>query len=333
MRNTVQARKVLAIIVVAALLLFVQTGYLLVRPGSAENLAQFVAVVNGEGEHEGTFYLVTVTQQGASPALLLFGLANPIVDVRPKRETIPPQMDPDEYRELMRQWMEESQNLAKVIALRRYGIEVPIDSDGVEVVEVGVDSPAENILKAGDVIRSVDGKNVRLAEELVDQVQSRTIGETVELELIRGGETIIVSVPTITHTEQPERAAIRVMVKTLNWQPQLPVEIDIQVGEITGPSAGMMFVLEILNQLDPRDLTGGYGIAGTGTINLKEEVGSIGGVRQKVRASENAGARYFLVPEENYEEALTAVRNIELVPVSTLEEVMRFLEDIAVNNQ
>ncbi|MDW7651052.1 MAG: PDZ domain-containing protein [Bacillota bacterium] len=329
MRKIQQARKILAIIIIAGLLLFARTGYLLVRPGSAENLTNFVSVDNGDKDHRGKFFLVTVSQQSASPVLLLYGLINPIIDVQQRREAIPPNMDPEEYRELMQKWMQESQNLAKVIALRRHGIEVPIDSDGVEVVDVGDDSPAKEILQPGDVILSVDGREVLLAEDLVNQVQTRPIGEPVDLEILRDGQKKSVSISTTSHTEQPQKAAIRVLVQTLNWQPQLPVEIEIEVGEITGPSAGMMFVLEILNQLDAGDLTGGKQIAGTGTINLQEEVGPIGGVRQKVRASENAGAQYFLVPQENYEEAKTAARDIQLVPVTTLDEAMRFLNDIA----
>lgn len=329
MSRKLQIRKIIGALIIGGILIFARTGYLLVRPGTAEDLAQFVTVVDGDEVDTGTFYLVTVTQQNASPLLLLYALADPIVDLQPSRRVFPEGMEPEEYRELMRRWMEESQNLSKVIALRRFGVEVPIESDGVEVVNIGDDSPAQGVLQPGDVIVSVDGKAIFLAEELVSRVQLRPIGEPVSLEIIRGGEKMVVTIPSTSHVDQPEKAAIRVMIQTLNWQPQLPREIEIQVGEITGPSAGMMFVLEILNQLEPRDLTAGKKIAGTGTINLKEEVGAIGGVRQKVRAAEKAGAEYFLVPLENYEEAKQAVRTIQLVPVGTLAEAIRFLEDIA----
>lgn len=324
-----QIRRAIGALIIAGSLIFARTGYLLVRPGSAEDLARFVAVADGDEADTGTFYLVTVTQQNASPLLLLYALADPIVDLQPSRRVLPEGMEPEEYRELMSRWMEESQNLAKVIALRRFGVEVPIESDGVEVVNIAEDSPAQGILQPGDIIASVDGKSILLAEELVSKVQLRPIGEPVSLEVIRAGEKMTVTIPTTAHADLPEKAAIRVMIQTLNWQPQLPRDINIQVGEITGPSAGMMFVLEILNQLEPRDLTAGKKISGTGTINLKEEVGAIGGVRQKVRAAEKAGAQYFLVPLENYEEAKQAVRTIQLVPVKTLADVIRFLDDIA----
>lgn len=321
--------KVAAVVVIAALLLFADTGYLMVRPGSAEDLSRFIAVEKTETDDAGAFYLVTVSQQNATPIFFLYALSNPYVDLQPRRRVIPSDMDPKDYTELMRRWMEESQNLARVIALRRLGNEVPIESDGVQVVEVGKDSPAKGILQAGDVIRGVDGRPVFLADELVTQVQLRPVGEPVTLDIRRDDEPMTVTIETAGHTDQPDRAALRVYVRTLNWQPQLPVEIAIEVGQITGPSAGLMFVLEILNQLEPKDLTAGQKIAGTGTINLREEVGPIGGVRQKVRAAENIGAAYFIVPLENYEEAKTAAGNIKLVPVGTLAEALSFLDGIA----
>ncbi|MFW0861453.1 MAG: PDZ domain-containing protein [Dethiobacter sp.] len=321
-------RKTLAIILISIVLLSARTGYMVVRPGSAEDIANFITVEEGDKDHAGSFYLVTVTQQNASPLLLLYGLLDPIADLQPLRTVIPPGMEPEEHRRLLNQWMQESQNLARVIALRRFGIDVPIKSDGVEVVALGEESPAMGLLEPRDVIVAVDGQQVSLAEELVTKVQLRAVGEPVELTVLRGKDAVTVTIPTTIHSEQKDKAAIRVTIQTLNWQPQLPVEIEIQVGQITGPSAGLMFVLEILNQLEPTDLTAGNQIAGTGTINLKEEVGSIGGVRQKVRAAEKAGARYFLVPEENFEEAKMVARSIELVPVATLEEALAFLEGI-----
>lgn len=326
-----QIRKLFtAVLIVGGLVffLFSKTGYLLVRPGSAEDLSRFVTIQNGDVDDNGTFYLVTVTQQHASPILILYALLAPNVDLQQRRQVIPPGMDPEEYQELMQRWMEESQNLARVIALRRQGFEVPIESDGVEVVEVGEDSPAQGILQPGDIIRFVDGEPVFLAEELVRMVQLRPIGNPVTLRIIRNNRDETVTVDTTSHTEQPDKAAIRVLIHTLNWQPRLPKDIEIETGEITGPSAGLMFVLEILNQLDPADIAAGRKIAGTGTINLQEEVGSIGGVRQKVAAAEKAGAEFFFVPLDNFADAQPAARRITLVPVGTLDEALQFLQNL-----
>lgn len=96
-----------------------------------------------------------------------------------------------------------------------------------------------------------------------------------------------------------------------------------------------MFTLEILNQLDPVDLTGGQVIAGTGTIGLDGVVGPIAGVKQKVVAAERGGAAYFLVPIENFDSAAKIARNlksIEVIGVTDINEAVAILDDIARRN-
>lgn len=325
MKFSGRIHKIAAILLAGAVLLFARTGYVLMRPGTVEDLATLVEVEDTAKESGGSFNLVTVTQQQASPLLFIYAMFAADVDLEPSRQVIPPGMDSQRYNEMMRRWMEESQNSARVIALRRAGFMVQITSDGVEVVEVGTDSPAMGILAANDIILAIDGQPVSLADELVHMVQQRRIGDPVTLRVMRADREFVVTLTTGSHPDNSARAALRILVQTLNWQPELPRNVKIDAGEITGPSAGLMFVLEILDQLDNRDLTAGRLIAGSGTINLREQIGAVGGVRQKVAAAEKAGAEYFLLPRENYAEALTIARNIELLPVSTLSEALDFL--------
>jgi Lon-like protease len=328
-------RKTILGVLLAALLLtgyMTRPDYFVLTPGTAEDLKGFVQVPESPGGDEGTFYLVTVSQQRATWPLFIYGLVNPAVDLIPLQQAIPPGMDPEDYRDLMRQYMVESQLLAKTLALRRAGYTVPVESDGVLVVEVVENSPARGILRAGDVIKSVEGRRVMLTEELIHIVQAREVGQAVELSFERDGVLQQAAVQTAEHPDLKGRAALRVLVRTLNWQPVLPVAIDIETGGITGPSAGLMFVLEILNQLDADDITGGRRIAGTGTVNIQEVVGPIGGVKQKVVAAEKAGAEFFLVPEENRADAEAMARTIRVVPVRTLQEALDFLETLTAAN-
>lgn len=321
---------VVGVVILAAVLFFIRTNYLLVRPGSAEDLSKMVSVEEKPeaGEEEGHFYLVTVSQQPANTLLLVYGFLNPEIDLQHVHNVIPPGMTSEQYRELMDSWMDESQMLAKVIALRRAGYSVEVVSEGVEVVKLMKDSPAQGVLEPGDLITAVDDRPVKFADEVVSLVQERSIGEPVTLTLKRGEELFDAVVFTTSHTEEQGKAALRMYIRTLKWHAQLPVDISIETGPIAGPSAGLMFVLEIMNQLLPGDLTAGYQIAGTGTININESVGPIGGVKQKVIAAEKAGAQYFLVPESNYDIAAEAARDINVVPVKNLDEVLRFLRSI-----
>jgi len=82
------------------------------------------------------------------------------------------------------------------------------------------------------------------------------------------------------------------------------------------------------NLVTPEDLTGGRIIAGTGTVNLDGTVGPVGGLRQKVAGAELSGATYFLVPQQNYEDARAAARRIEVIQVGTVEEAIYFLQSL-----
>ena len=121
---------------------------------------------------------------------------------------------------------------------------------------------------------------------------------------------------------------------------EIDVEPDVRVQseEIGGPSAGLMFSLEIYNQLTKEDLTKGYEIAGTGTITPEGIVGRIGGIQQKVVAADKAGAEIFFAPFEkgakgsNYEEAMIAADDIntkmKIVPVDTFDDAVSYLEKL-----
>ena len=316
------------LVIIFVLGVFIRPDYLIVMPGTTEGLGTLIELEGETRKEEGEFFMVTVSQQHVNVWGMLYGAFHPIIDVRPVSGSIPPGMTREEYNELMKSWMQDSQNLARVIALRRAGYQVPIASEGVEVVELIDGSPAGGILKPGDIIQEVDGKEVYLAEDVVKTIQGKSIGQSVNILISRDDVLQEKVVRTASNPEQPETAALGIYVRTLNWQPLLPVSISIETGPVVGPSAGMMFVLEILDRLVPENLTRGYKIAGTGTITLDEEVGGIGGVKQKVVAAEKAGADYFLVPKENYQEAFQVARNIEIVKVGSLDEVMNFLDDL-----
>ena len=319
--------KFLIIVIMAAFICnFMPTDYYLIKPGSVQGLGSMIAVDGESRDEDGEFYMVTVSQQSASFLLYIYGKINSIAELRPITEIMPPDMTMEEYNDLMDSWMQESKDLAKVIAMRRAGYEVPIVSDGVGVVELIPGSPAEDILLPGDIIKSVDGRTVYLAEELVALIQDKEVGEEVNLEVLRDGVSEELSVPTAPHTDNPQKAALMIYVSTVNWHPIISLDIEIDTGPVIGPSAGMMFVLELLDRLLPENLTGGVNIAGTGTISLNGKVGEIGGVKQKVAAAEMAGMEYFLVPAGNYEEALEGARKIQVVPVETLDDALNFLK-------
>jgi Lon-like protease len=110
---------------------------------------------------------------------------------------------------------------------------------------------------------------------------------------------------------------------------RFPFNVKIMVGNIGGPSAGLMFALGIIDKLTPLNLTGGKFIAGTGEITPGGQVQPIGGIQQKMVGARDAGATIFLTPAANCADTKGAVpAGLRLVKVSTLAQAVSYLEAI-----
>src|SRR5699024_9210185 len=127
----------------------------------------------------------------------------------------------------------------------------------------------------------------------------------------------------------------------IEFEEQIKLEtepkVDIRTEDIGGPSAGLMFTLELMNRLVDVDLTKGYNIAGTGEMLEDGSVGRIGGIDFKVMAADRQDIEIFFAPDDelpdevkkknpqlrsNYEEAKETADKIgtkmKVVPVKTI---------------
>ncbi len=217
--------------------------------------------------------------------------------------------------------MEESQEQAKAAALRH--LDIPVRSR-VVVRSILEGSPALGRLKAGDVIRAVDGRRVPTPEAVRAAITAHDPGDRVTFEVEREGTTHTVDVGT---REQEGRTVVGFMP---GESFDFPFEIEIALEKTRGPSAGLMFALAILDKLTPGAVTGGLSVAGTGTIAADGEVGPIGGIQQKLAAAEDAGAEVFLVPARNCADASAAApRGLRLVKVEQLVGAVAALAAVA----
>ncbi|MEU3773991.1 PDZ domain-containing protein [Streptomyces sp. NPDC032472] len=229
----------------------------------------------------------------------------------------------------------QSQEAAKVAALKELGIDVPTR---VVVSSVVKASPAEGKLHAGDVIRSVDGTPVTAPGDVAKLVTKHKPGEPVTFALVPAAEAAEAQKAhreptgttelTVTTGKAPDdgHAIVGIRAGTAHT---FPFPIDIKLADVGGPSAGLMFSLGIVDKLTPGDLTGGKFVAGTGTIEETGKVGPIGGIEMKTIGARRAGARYFLTPAENCAAAAKDTPGgLTLVKVSTLAEAKQAVEKI-----
>ncbi|GAB3238210.1 PDZ domain-containing protein [Kineosporia babensis] len=218
--------------------------------------------------------------------------------------------------------MTSSQESATAAALWALGIKVP-----TTLTVAGTDpaAPAAEVLKKDDVILGVDGQSIGDLAELRTTLAATQPGDEVKVRIRRAGEVRTVS------TETMENSAGDVVLGIyITPDFDFPFDVKIQIEDIGGPSAGMMFALGIVDTLTPGDLTGGKDIAGTGTIDADGTVGPIGGIRQKLVGARDAGAEYFLAPADNCNEVVDHIPDgLDVVRVETLDQARSDVEAIA----
>ncbi|MBI2873988.1 MAG: PDZ domain-containing protein [Firmicutes bacterium] len=320
--------RIVLAVVLAAALSALPTDYYLLLPGVTTEMAPMVEVEGGGESPTGSFLLTSVYTRKALGITYLIGAFHPGIELISQDKLIPEGWDIERYQQHLRELMQASHDTARVVALREAGYPVRTLGEGVKIIAVLEDSPAKGLLQEGDTIVSLEGELVFMAEDLVTLVQERKPGDQVKLVVKRPGrpEAVEIVVPTTSHSEAPGRAALRILISSLDWKAELPREIKVNTADIGGPSAGLVLTLEMIDQLLPQNLTGGWQVAGTGTISLRGAVGPVGGVKQKAISARKSGAEIFLVPVANYEEALAGGgRALRVVPVRNLEEAMAFL--------
>lgn len=219
--------------------------------------------------------------------------------------------------------MTDSQNEASAAALRELGYDVP---QQIAIMSVDDTGAAAGLLQQNDVVTSIDGSPVTSVDAIRSRVQDAA-GAPVTVGYERGGIPGTVQVePRQTETDGQTQylLGIGLMISF-----DLPVDVKIQLNDVGGPSAGMMFALGIIDKMSPGDLTGGNHFAGTGTIDADGNVGPIGGIRQKLYGARDAGATLFLAPEANCNEVVGHVPDgIRVFSTSTLEQSLTVLETV-----
>lgn len=307
--------------------------YVALQPGPTTNTLGTVRdkpVIAVEGRRtyqaDGHLNIVTIAYQGGPQNHLdLFtavrGWLDPRVAVVPEEAIFPEDQSVEEFVERTSQAMTDSQRNATTAALRELGIQV---KTRVVVHRVQRGYPASGVLRKGDVITGVDGTDVSEAGEVVDLVSRHRPGEEVVVDVDRDGDERRLRVATTADDERPGRAVVGAM---LDERHDYPFQVKYHVGDVGGPSAGLMFSLGLVDKLTPGSLTGGTFVAGTGTINADGEVGPIGGLAQKLIGARSAGATVFLTPAEDCAAALeTAPEGLRLVRVETLGGAVDALE-------
>jgi Lon-like protease len=300
-------------------------------PDRAQPLAQRVTVQNARPAGDESIYYVDVFVRRTSL------LEEILPFTRPEGSTVVPEhavllpgtSDADRRRQNVAD-MTRSKRIASLVALRALGYDVKATPKGAIVVGVVAGSPAAGKLEQGDVIVGVDGGRIRTPDALRREIGRRRPGESVRLAVRREGKRIELTVGTIRSTDEEARPIVGIQVDQ-DADIVLPLRVDIDLGRVGGPSAGLPFALEIVRMLG-RDVTHGCRIAATGELTLDGSVISVGALRQKTIGARRSDVDLFLVPAgPNAEEARESAEDVRIVPVESFQQALRSLQTAAVN--
>lgn len=197
LRNRSLWFKVLIGLVIVGILAIYPSNYYLTSPGMAESLDPMIDIQADTYQQTGDIMLTAVSMKTASLLEYLYvKLFNPDLRELQSKNMLPSDMNMEKYFEFMQEVMKESQLKAKAVALKEAGYQPQITGEGAKVEKVLEEGNAQGQLQSGDIIVAVDGQQVGLITEVINQVQARAIGDEVSVTVKRDGEQKKYSIKT-----------------------------------------------------------------------------------------------------------------------------------------
>ncbi|MEI5906058.1 SepM family pheromone-processing serine protease [Bacillus spongiae] len=343
MSRKVRNRVIIIVGVVLILLPFYRLPFYVTKPGGAHDVTEIVEIQEGY-EQEGAFFITTVQMGKANIYTYLSAKFLPYHNVFAEEEVRRPEESDEAYATRQLYYMENSTHNAVITAFEAASKPYELSYEGIYVLNVFPQFEASKVIKPGDRIIKIDDQSFNSSKEFIEYVQQKQPNDQVSVTIIREEEKINHSITLQEYEDGKAGIGIELVDdRELSSSP----EVKWDTSTIGGPSAGLLFSLEVYNRLVPEDISKGYEIAGTGTISENGEVGRIGGIEQKIVAADSAGAEIFLAPNDeitaelrkefpemksNYDAAVETAKEIEsemvIVPVKTFDEALAYLKDL-----
>jgi PDZ domain-containing protein len=260
---------------------------------------------------------VGVSRGGLSLVDAIRGWFDPEVSVVPEDSVYPPDQTVQKTQEQNRAAFLTSEQAAESAALSHLGY-----PDKVVVQGLTANSPSKHELQKADAITAINDTPTPDAATLEKVLGAIPGGTAIRVGYLRLGKPGTATITTNAATTR-KGSLLGVMVADAAYA---PFDVDINVADVGGPSAGLMLTLGVLDLVGKTDLTHGKVIAGTGTMDPSGKVGPIGGIQLKMVAARKLRAQLFLVPADNCAEAKAAPNpGYPLAKVATLDDALKAL--------
>jgi Lon-like protease len=298
-------------------------------PDPAQPLAPRVVVQGERPERDGGgLYFVEVHIRKASILEKHFPSIHDGATLVPASQYVPRGTSEKQRFQEDLQDMRRSQRIAAAVALRQAGYKVKIVPYGVLVTTVFGDTPAFGKLRPGDVVLAVDGKRVLTPTALAPLIRDHKPGSNVRLRIRRGKQVSTIVLRTIPNPDDRKLSIVGIGIEQAATI-RLPLKVQIDLGRVGGPSAGLAFALDILEELG-HNVDHGLKVAATGEIALDGSVHPIGGVKQKTFGAREAHVDVFLVPAgDNAAEARRYAGGLRVIAVRSFRQALQALATVS----
>ena len=282
-------------------------------------------------EQKGSYNLSYVTQLDGNVLTYLLSYVVPgwdLVEINDyqvnENETFEEMMNRDRLS------LTQANQMATIIAYTWADKDIKINNSSFYVVAVYDYLESDKKISIGDMIKKIDNVEVTDFKMISNYIATKEFGEYVELEFDHNGELYTTKVKINNIDNKKVMGLVFYQIFDLEVDPKIEFKFS---NTESGSSAGLMTTLAIYDTLIPEDLTGGYKIAGTGTIDLDGTVGEIAGVKYKLSGAEKGGAKVFFVPTgDNYKEAMEVKKkrgyDIEIVEIKTFDDAINYLKNM-----
>src|SRR3989440_3413632 len=229
----------LAVIALSVLYLIPSNKYYVFLPDRAHPLEPLVRI---DGEHptqaKGGVYFVDVRFRKAH--LLEDLLGRPLArgaTLLPTRDVLG-DATPKQAQQIDITQMADSQKIAAAVALERLGYHVSIRLPTVVVRGVLRKAPVRRLLKPGDKLLAVNGRQVHSLGRLHALIASHRPGDSISVTYSRTGRIATATIRTIASPDDKRQAAVGILVDEIGGSVgKLPIKFRIHTQGGGGPSA------------------------------------------------------------------------------------------------
>lgn len=122
------------------------------------------------------------------------------------------------------------------------------------------------------------------------------------------------------------RGSVEAVMTAIRWVCEVDMrEYDVHINfpggtPVDGPSAGIAMAVAVLSALEDYEVDNL--LAMTGEVSLRGQIKPVGGVIAKIEAARKIGIKRVIIPKDNWLKIFNDMTSIEVIPVSTLEEVL-----------